>query len=90
MSPYFAELWASGEVIPPGPRVKTFRHPAVGEMRMTAVSLSVDGMPECRIVAYSPDDEVARERVALLRQGREPLWPPSEAMQVKALWARTS
>jgi transcriptional regulator with XRE-family HTH domain len=90
MSPYFAELWASGEVIPPGRRVKTFRHPAVGEMRMTAVSLSVDGMPECRIVAYSPDDEVARERVALLRQGREPLWPPSEAMQVKALWARTS
>ncbi|MDX6364717.1 helix-turn-helix transcriptional regulator [Streptomyces sp. NPDC058274] len=90
MSPYFAELWASGEVIPPGPRVKTFRHPAVGEMRMTAVSLSIDGMPECRIVAYSPDDEVARERVALLRKGREPLWPPSDAMEVKALWARTS
>ncbi|MBL1104974.1 helix-turn-helix domain-containing protein [Streptomyces sp. 5-8] len=75
-SPWFAELWASGEVVPPGPRVKTFRHAAVGELRMTSQSLSIDGMPECRIVAYSPDDEEARTKIALLRQRREWLGLP--------------
>ncbi|WP_053849611.1 helix-turn-helix transcriptional regulator [Streptomyces sp. NRRL B-24085] len=67
-SPYFAELWASGEVVPPGPRVKTFRHRAVGELRMTSQSLSIDGMPECRIVVYSPEDEETREKSRLLRE----------------------
>lgn len=76
-SPRFAELWAGGDVLPPGPRVKTFRHEAVGELRMTSVSLSVDGMPECRIVAYTPDDEKARKGLAVLRERRERLWPPS-------------
>ncbi|MFJ4519786.1 helix-turn-helix transcriptional regulator [Streptomyces sp. NPDC088810] len=72
-SPWFAELWASGEVAPPGPRVKTFRHAAVGEMRMTSQSLSIDGMPECRIVVYRPEDEDARAKIALLRERRERL-----------------
>ncbi|MER5805296.1 helix-turn-helix transcriptional regulator [Streptomyces mirabilis] len=76
-SPRFAELWAGGDVLPPGPRVKTFRHEAVGELRMTSVSLSIDGMPECRIVAYTPDDEKARKGLAVLRERRERLWPPS-------------
>ncbi len=76
-SEYFAELWASGEVIPPGPRVKTFRHAAVGELRMNSVSLSINGMPECRIVAYTPEDADAREKMALLRESRQRLWPPS-------------
>ncbi|MFC8915752.1 helix-turn-helix transcriptional regulator [Streptomyces sp. NPDC057116] len=56
-SAYFAELWESGDVVPPGPRVKTFRHCAVGEVRMTSVSLSINGMPECRIVTYTANDE---------------------------------
>ncbi|MFC3578081.1 helix-turn-helix transcriptional regulator [Streptomyces yaanensis] len=77
-SEHFAELWASGEVILPGPRVKTFRHDTVGELRMTSVSLSVDGMPECRMVVYTPDDADTREKVELLRERRERLWPPSE------------
>ncbi|MGA4841964.1 helix-turn-helix transcriptional regulator [Streptomyces sp. G45] len=67
-SPEFARLWASGDVVPPGPRVKTFRHAAVGEMRMTSVSLSINGMPECRIVAYTPDDEETRHRMARIRE----------------------
>ncbi|MFC8435382.1 helix-turn-helix transcriptional regulator [Streptomyces sp. NPDC057253] len=58
-SPYFAELWASGEVVPPGPRVKTFRHATRGEVRMTSQSLSIDGMPECRIVVYTPTENPA-------------------------------
>ncbi|MFH8792627.1 helix-turn-helix transcriptional regulator [Streptomyces sp. NPDC017941] len=66
-SPMFARLWASGDVVPPGPRVKTFRHKAVGELRMTSVSLSINGMPECRIVAYTPDDERTRERMRRIR-----------------------
>ncbi|WP_371529208.1 helix-turn-helix transcriptional regulator [Streptomyces sp. NBC_01283] len=66
-SAHFAELWESGVVAPPGPRVKTFRHEAVGELRMTSVSLSINGMPECRIVAYTPDDEESRTRAAELR-----------------------
>ncbi|MFD8966454.1 helix-turn-helix transcriptional regulator [Streptomyces sp. NPDC059568] len=66
-SPHFGELWESGDVILPGPRVKTFRHEAVGEIRMTSVSLSVNGMPECRIVVYTPVDEENRQRTATLR-----------------------
>ena len=81
-SPHFAELWAGGNVLPPGPRVKTFRHEAAGEMRMTSVSLSVDGMAECRIVAYTPADGEARRALALLRDRRERLWPPTHAQAV--------
>ncbi|WP_079124791.1 helix-turn-helix transcriptional regulator [Streptomyces lushanensis] len=66
-SPHFAELWRSGDVMPPGLRVKTFRHEAVGEIRMTSVSLSVNGMPECRIIVYTPVDEECRQRTATLR-----------------------
>ncbi|WP_372447187.1 helix-turn-helix transcriptional regulator [Streptomyces flavofungini] len=66
-SPEFAALWASGDVVPPGPRVKTFWHKAVGELRMTSVSLSINGMPDCRIVAYTPDDEETTERMRQLR-----------------------
>ncbi|MPY60425.1 helix-turn-helix transcriptional regulator [Streptomyces spongiae] len=69
-SPYFAELWASGDVSPPGRRVKTFRHEAVGELRMSSLSLSIDGMPECRIVTYTPEDADTREKVALLERRR--------------------
>ncbi|MFF2845779.1 helix-turn-helix transcriptional regulator [Streptomyces sp. NPDC058001] len=71
-SPFFARLWESGAVVPPGPRVKTFRHATVGELRMTSVSLSINGMPECRIVAYTPDDEESGQRAAVLREARNP------------------
>ncbi|MFK8909380.1 helix-turn-helix transcriptional regulator [Streptomyces sp. YS-3] len=73
-SPYFARLWKNGDVVPPGPRVKTFRHPAVGEIRMTSVSLSINGMPECRIVTYTPNDEESAARTAMLREMREKIW----------------
>ncbi|MEU6066099.1 MULTISPECIES: helix-turn-helix transcriptional regulator [Streptomyces] len=87
-SPYFAELWASGAVTQPGPRVKTFRHEAVGELRMTSQSLSVDGMPECRIVVYTPEGEEAREKLVLLREHRQRLWPPvdGEAAAIIRRW----
>ncbi|MBN0046280.1 helix-turn-helix domain-containing protein [Streptomyces actuosus] len=71
----FARLWASGDVALPGRRVKVFRHGHVGELRMSTLSLSVDGMPECRVVVYSPDDAETARRAALLRERRESLWP---------------
>nr|WP_258054970.1 helix-turn-helix transcriptional regulator [Streptomyces sp. Ru71] len=74
-SPYFARLWESGDVRLPGRRVKTFRHREVGEMRMTSQSLTVDGMPECRIVVYTPDDEQAERSLAVLLEKRSALRP---------------
>ncbi|GKQ37206.1 helix-turn-helix transcriptional regulator [Streptomyces sp. A012304] len=65
-SELFARLWRSGDVAEPGRRVKVFRHPVVGELRMTSVSLSVNGMPECRIVVYTPGDEETARRAELL------------------------
>jgi transcriptional regulator with XRE-family HTH domain len=65
-SPLFTRLWKSGDVAEPGQRVKTFRHAEVGEMRMTSVSLSVNGMPECRIVVHTPADEQTRRRAEAL------------------------
>ncbi|MFI7497844.1 helix-turn-helix transcriptional regulator [Streptomyces sp. NPDC049687] len=55
-SPLFARLWRTGDVAEPGRRVKIFRNPAGGELRMTSTSLSIDGMPECRIVVYTPEE----------------------------------
>jgi transcriptional regulator with XRE-family HTH domain len=69
-SPEFAELWVRGDVLPPRPRVKTFGHKEVGDIRMTSVSLSVNGMPDCQIIVYTPDDELSRQRTALLRAQR--------------------
>lgn len=71
-SPLFARLWESGDVAEPGRRVKCFRHPAVGELRLTSVSLSIHGMPECRIVVYTPDDEETARRTALLWEMKDP------------------
>ncbi|MFF4251831.1 helix-turn-helix transcriptional regulator [Streptomyces sp. NPDC001663] len=82
-SPLFARLWESGDVAEPGRRVKVFRHADVGELRMTSVSLSVNGMPECRIVVYTPEDEETAQRTALLRERREKLWPPSRESWVQ-------
>ncbi|MFF9014884.1 helix-turn-helix transcriptional regulator [Streptomyces sp. NPDC014870] len=73
-SPEFARLWRSGDVVPPGSQVKTFRHDAVGELRMTSVSLSINGMPECRIVAYTPNDEESRQAIETLRAEGVDTW----------------
>ncbi|MCX5334146.1 MULTISPECIES: helix-turn-helix transcriptional regulator [unclassified Streptomyces] len=71
-SPLFTRLWESGDVAEPGRRVKGFRHPVVGELRMTSLSLSIHGMPECRIVVYTPDDEQTAQRTALLTGMKNP------------------
>ncbi|WP_425470982.1 helix-turn-helix transcriptional regulator [Streptomyces armeniacus] len=64
-SPEFVGMWTSGDVVPPGPRVKTFRHAAVdGEIRMSSVSLAVNGMPEARMVVHTPSDDESRALIA--------------------------
>ncbi|MFG2769126.1 helix-turn-helix transcriptional regulator [Streptomyces sp. NPDC048350] len=73
-SPEFARMWRSGDVVPPRSQIKTFRHDAVGELRMTSVSLSINGMPECRIVAYTPNDEESRRAVETLRTEGVDTW----------------
>ncbi|MGV9311455.1 helix-turn-helix transcriptional regulator [Streptomyces sp. NPDC003691] len=67
-SGHFAELWRSGNVVHPGPRVKVFRHPAVGEMRMSSVSMEINGLPECRMVVYSAGDEESARRLGDLHR----------------------
>jgi hypothetical protein len=49
----FAQMWASGDVAPPGQRVKVLRHASVGVVRLSTVSLSIDGMPEHRILVHA-------------------------------------
>lgn len=53
--------------------MKIFRHSEVGELRMTSVSLSIDGMPECRIVVYTPDDEETERKATWLHKKSRPL-----------------
>ncbi|MCQ4081939.1 hypothetical protein NGB36_15305 [Streptomyces sp. RB6PN25] len=72
-SSQFAQMWATGDVAAPGPRIKMVQHASVGEMRLTASSLTIDGMPEHRIVVYTPNDEESRERVERLRAVADPL-----------------
>ncbi|MGW0559755.1 hypothetical protein ACWDZ4_03780 [Streptomyces sp. NPDC003016] len=48
--------------------MKAFRHEAAGGIRMTSVSPSINAMPECRIVACTPDDEVSLRRMESLNR----------------------
>ncbi len=66
VSPTFARLWAQGDVAAISTRTKLFRHAGVGELRMSATNLSAPGMPEARIVIYTPQDEQSREAMARL------------------------
>jgi hypothetical protein len=67
----FSRLCRSGDVAPPGPLVKRYRHATLGELGMTTVSFSIHGMPECRMVTYHPSDEDSERRLRLLRKRRE-------------------
>ncbi|MCQ4043534.1 helix-turn-helix transcriptional regulator [Streptantibioticus rubrisoli] len=69
----FAQLWASGDVAPPGRRTKIVDYPGVGELRLVSTSLAIDGMPEHRIVVYTPENEATRARLAQLRALGDPV-----------------
>lgn len=70
----YGEDFTRQDVAAHSARHKIFRHAAVGERRMSATELSAMGMPEARIVVYTPADEQSRERIA--RLPAEPGLPP--------------
>jgi transcriptional regulator with XRE-family HTH domain len=63
VSPVFASLWAAHNVGQPGTRTKIFRHPVVGEIRLTSSNFTPATTPETRLVIYSPRDETTRSRL---------------------------
>jgi transcriptional regulator with XRE-family HTH domain len=67
-SPEFVELWARHDVAKPDTSTKKFLHPRAGVLTMQSTSLAVAGMPEARIVVYTPTDEQTRERLPLATQ----------------------
>ncbi|MEV0278263.1 helix-turn-helix transcriptional regulator [Streptomyces sp. NPDC050610] len=69
----FARLWENGDVAPPGPRIKVFRHSSLGEVRLNSTSLAVGGVPETRIVVYTPHDEESRELIGKVCSIEDPV-----------------
>jgi transcriptional regulator with XRE-family HTH domain len=70
MSREFAELWARHEVAEVEPRTLTYRHPQAGTLRLAISELDLPGMPDARIVVYTPCDDDTRAKLPLTR--REP------------------
>jgi len=53
-SPLFAELWARGDVRPPGQRIKMISHPVVGEMYFESTQLKMPERPDLTVVLHNP------------------------------------
>ena len=56
----FARLWARQEVAAPRARLKQFRHPVAGVVRVTATYLTIPSTPEAWISVYTPADDASR------------------------------
>ncbi|WP_419994874.1 helix-turn-helix transcriptional regulator [Streptomyces boninensis] len=90
-SPYFKELWDSGNVAPPGARVKVVQHASVDRLECVTTSLAVSGAPETRIVVYTPHGEESQAKMRQLMALEDPLIgceyharPLSEALAAQA------
>jgi hypothetical protein len=68
LSREFAELWARHEVADPEPRTLTYVHPRAGTLSLAVSELDVEGVPEARIVVYTPRDDDTRARLPLTRR----------------------
>ena len=64
-SSQFAELWARHDVAKPNVTTKRFLDFRAGLLTLQSTSLAVAGMPEARIVVYTPADEQTRGRLPL-------------------------
>ena len=62
-SPEFAEVWARHDVQPLESRVKRFRHPTAGLLRLQYTYLWLGQRLGTRMVAYTPADEETRRRL---------------------------
>nr|WP_206442701.1 helix-turn-helix transcriptional regulator [Streptomyces boncukensis] len=50
----FRELWAQGDVSPPGQLVKEMEHPVVGALVFEATTLRVPARPDLQVVLHNP------------------------------------
>jgi transcriptional regulator with XRE-family HTH domain len=66
-SPDFAELWAEHDVADTPTRIKVFRHPGLGEVKVVSTILEIASTPGARINVYSPGDDATRAKFELLR-----------------------
>jgi transcriptional regulator with XRE-family HTH domain len=62
----FAELWNTHDVASPGTRLRTFRHPTVGDLTFKVTSFGVHAMPGTRMVVYVPHGEVSERAARIL------------------------
>ena len=67
MSREFADLWARHEVAEVEPRTLTYLHPQAGPLCFAVSELTLPGLPETRIVVYTPRDDDTRARMPLTR-----------------------
>ncbi len=79
LSAEFAELWARHEVAGPGHRTLRFDHPEAGLMTFARTELDVSGMPDLRIMVYSPQDDGTRAALPRTRRHQEPRDCPAGA-----------
>ena len=80
MSREFAELWARHEVAEAEPRALTYFHPQAGTLRLTISELDLPGMPEARIVVYTPRDDDTRAKMPLTRRNPAPAPAPAQIL----------
>jgi hypothetical protein len=66
-SPDFAVLWARHDVAKPAMSIKQLLHPRAGLLSLHSTTLAVAGMPEARIIVYTPADQQTRDRLPLTR-----------------------
>ncbi|NGN69999.1 helix-turn-helix domain-containing protein [Streptomyces sp. A7024] len=93
----FRALWESGDVAPAGARIKVVQHASVGQLECVTTSLAVSGIPETRIVVYTPHGEDSQSKMRKLMSLDDPLIgcpyharPLSEALAVQAETAITA
>ncbi|WP_197681631.1 helix-turn-helix transcriptional regulator [Actinopolymorpha singaporensis] len=68
VSPDFAAMWSDHAVASPGSRVKLFRHPGVGLLRLETTSLWLRERPDARMVVYTAADADAEEALRRMRE----------------------
>jgi hypothetical protein len=81
----FRELWDRYDIIPPRTRVKVFRHPEIGELRLEVSSLFLSDRPHARLVAYAAVDEQAARAVRRLARPDREVWTAGSDRDARAL-----
>ena len=67
-SPAFAAFWELHDVRPPTTRIKRFRHPTVGLLRLDYTYLWLEQRLGTRIVTYTPVEDETRAKLERLQQ----------------------